>query len=441
MPNSAHTGRGETRLFTGIKYLWGQGDMASPHAMAAPLEDAWMWVEGGVVKALGTVLHGEWIVYAALEEVDSEEATAVFDLVNEVDEGRRLVHDLQGAVVFPAFCDPHTHLVWAGDRVGELELRMQGWSYARIARNGGGIQASVRSLRACPEEALLEQSLVRLRQIQSWGVASLDIKSGYGLDYQSEAKTLRVARDLAKISGLTVQSTFLGLHGIPTEYSKDPQGYVKAVVYDWLPRLVDQGLVDAVDVFVEEGYFGLEDLDRLAAEAFRLGLPCKAHLNQFVSLGGIARAKALGLLSMDHLEVVAEEDWLHLGPDAPTVVGLPLCSLYLGLPYAPLGSMVQSGQRVALGSDWNPGSAPCGNPWLTWSLATLQCGLEPVQALASMTCHAATAMGLGMGSGTLRPGQPAHFTSHPSWVQPATVVRNAGITWPYQVWNHGVLVP
>lgn len=207
------------------------------------------------------------------------------------------------------------------------------------------------------------------------------------------------------------------------------------MVDEWLPALTDQGLVDAVDVFCEQGYFDLEDLEYLAHAAQRLGLPVKVHINQFSSIGGIKAAISLGLVSMDHLEVLSPSDEECLGPHAPIAVGLPLCSLYLGIPYAPLGRMVQKGQRVALGSDLNPGSAPSGNPWLTWSLASLNCGLDPRTALASMTIMAAAAMGLQEKTGSLYPGLRSDFLTLPRGFQPATAVAGMGLNLALKVYN------
>ncbi|MFM7288842.1 MAG: amidohydrolase family protein [Bacteroidota bacterium] len=299
--------------------------------------------------------------------------------------------------------------------------------------------SSVRQLRASSEEALMGESLARLQRLMALGVGTLEIKSGYGLELEAEAKTLRVARSLSQWAGIPIQTTFLGLHAVPPEFQGKPKAYAKVVVEDWLPRLTDLGLVDAVDIFCELGYFDLEDLENLALAAQRLGLPVKAHLNQFHSIGGVKVAKRLGLLSMDHLEVLSEDDECSLGPDGPIAVGLPLCSLYLGIPYAPLGRMLQRGQRIALGSDLNPGSAPSGNPWLTWGLASLNCGLDPRSALASMTIMAAAAMGMQDSAGSLCPGSRAAFMTMPHGFQPAAAVAGMGLNLATKVYVGNLL--
>lgn len=430
-------------LYHGISALWGhegyQAVCRQSGSLSDPLADAWILVENGRILATGQNVMGQ------NEGKNSEKCFILQVLEGRMEEVSQIMlgwqegncprTDLEGAVVIPAFVDPHTHLVWAGDRSSELAMRLAGVTYSQIAEVGGGILSSVRQLRACSEEALMNESLPRLQRLIELGVGSIEIKSGYGLDLDSEAKTLRVARALGQRTGIPVQTTFLGLHAVPPEFQGRSKSYVRTVVDEWLPALTDRGLVDAVDVFCEQGYFDLEDLEYLAHAAQRLGLPVKVHINQFSSIGGIKAAISLGLVSMDHLEVLSPSDEECLGPHAPIAVGLPLCSLYLGIPYAPLGRMVQKGQRVALGSDLNPGSAPSGNPWLTWSLASLNCGLDPRTALASMTIMAAAAMGLQEKTGSLYPGLRSDFLTLPRGFQPATAVAGMGLNLALKVYN------
>jgi imidazolonepropionase len=421
-------------LYHGISALWGhegyQAVCRQGGQLGDPLHHAWLLAEDGLVLALGGTensTHDELkacglSIHSVLQGREEE----VFRIMSGWQAGNCPRTDLRGDVVMPAFVDPHTHLVWSGDRSPELAMRLAGATYSQIAESGGGIMSSVRQLRACTEEKLLDDSLTRLLRLMQAGVGTVEIKSGYGLDLDSEAKTLRVARALGQSTGIPVQKTFLGLHTLPAEFQGNSKGYVRTVVDRWLPALTDQGLVDAVDIFCEWGYFDTEDLEYLALAAQRLGLPVKAHLNQFNSIGAVRVATGLGLISMDHLEVLSPDDERCLGPEAPIAVGLPLCSLYLGIPFAPLGRMVHRGQRVALGSDLNPGSAPSGNPWLTWSLASLNCGLDPRMAMASMTIMAAAAMGMQERTGSLCPGSRSAFLTLPQGFQPDSAVAAMG---------------
>ncbi|MEY3158189.1 MAG: hypothetical protein RLZZ121_1242 [Bacteroidota bacterium] len=417
---------------TSIGSLWGHGGPDDP--MEQPLRDAWLLVGEGQIKAVGTWVEGEAPVLRS-SVPDLKDSWADWRKAMVEHELQRT--DLKGRSVMPSFCDPHTHLVWAGDRSSELVARLGGATYAQIAEAGGGILSTVSKVRSLPEEALLEQSEGRLLRLMKQGVACVEIKSGYGLSLEAEAKSLRVARQLAQRNGIRVVNTFLGLHALPTEYRHQKKEYVQTVVQEWLPRLYDQGLVDAVDIFCEQGYFGLGDLEALALAADRLGLPVKAHINQFNSMGGVEVACRLGLVSMDHLETMGDPDWAFLGPQAPVAVGLPLCSLYLDLPYAPLGAMLARGQRVALGSDLNPGSAPSGNPWLNWSLGVLRCGLSPLQGLEAMTFQAAYAMGLEAYCGRLQAGMDAHFMVLPSSWNPAMVAGGMGSVAAEEIWFAG----
>ncbi|NBW32419.1 MAG: imidazolonepropionase [Cytophagia bacterium] len=414
---------------TSVGSLWGHGLPDYPGGQ--PLTDAWLLVGDGLVKGLGTWTKGSQpVLLSAVPELEAQWHSWYPALLG--DQFQRT--DLGGRSVMPSFCDPHTHLVWAGDRSSEMISRLGGATYAQIAEAGGGILSTVAKVRALPEEDLLELSESRLHRLMKQGVACFEIKSGYGLSLEAEAKSLRVARQLAHRNGVRVVNTFLGLHALPPEFRHRKKEYVQTVVEDWLPSLYDQGLVDAVDIFCEVGYFGIEDLEALATAANRLGLPVKAHLNQFNAIGGVEAACRLGLASMDHLETMVDGDWDYLGPEAPVVVGLPLCSLYLNLPYAPLGAMLARGQRVALGSDMNPGSAPSGNPWLNWCLGVLRCGLSPFQGLEATTSQAALAMGCEAYSGHLHAGMDAHFLVLPPAWKPDWVVGGMGSVGAEEIW-------
>ncbi len=318
------------------------------------------------------------------------------------------VWDANGAWVMPAFVDPHTHLVHSGTREHEWKARLQGASYQEIAAAGGGIMHSVRSLRKAEFSALLDESRIRLESIRSMGVGSLEIKSGYGLDFDSESKMLRTTRALAhEYPDMNIHSTCLALHAIPPEYCEDANSYVRKVTQEWIPVWAEEGLIDFVDIFCERGYFGLEHLDALLECAHRLGLPVRAHVNQFSVMGAVKRAVEGGALSVDHLEELDDADLEALKNGKTYPILLPGCSFFLGIPYAPGRKLADAGLPVVVGSDYNPGSAPGFNPFLTLSLSCLKLGLMPEEALNAMTIHAAGSLQLSDRVGSIGRGKEA----------------------------------
>lgn len=304
------------------------------------------------------------------------------------------VIETDGGWVTPALVDCHTHVVFAGDRAHEFELRLQGASYEEIARAGGGILSTVRAVRAASEDELLAQSLPRAAALLRDGVATLEIKSGYGLDFENERKMLRVARRIGETLGLTVRTTYLGAHALPPEFSGRADDYIDAAV-DWLPALHAEGLVDAVDAFCEGIGFSPAQTRRVFEAARALGLPVKLHADQLSDLGGAALAAEFGGLSADHVEYTSDDAVKAMAAAGTVAVLLPgafHCLRETKLP--PLAAFREHGVAMAVATDCNPGTAPVLSLREAMSLACTHFRLTPEEALRGATEHAARALGL-----------------------------------------------
>jgi imidazolonepropionase len=322
----------------------------------------------------------------------------------------RSVVDMQGRWISPGLIDCHTHAVFAGDRAGEFEQRLQGASYEDIARAGGGILSSVRATRAASEDELLQASLARVRALLRDGVTTLEIKSGYGLDYDNERKMLRVARRLGEVLGVSVRTTFLGAHALPAEFAGRADDYVEAVCA-WLPRLQGEGLVDAVDAFCERIGFSAEQTRKVFATARALGLPVKLHADQLSDGGGAALVAEFGGLSADHVEHTSEAGVRAMAAAGTVAVLLPGAFHVLRetrLP--PLDGFRAHGVPMAVATDCNPGTSPLQSLRLAMSLACTHFRLTPEEALRGATVHAARALGL-TDRGRLQVGQRADFVA------------------------------
>jgi imidazolonepropionase len=319
-------------------------------------------------------------------------------------------HELEGAWVTPALIDCHTHLVFAGTRADEYAARLRGSSYEEIARAGGGILASVRALRAASEEQLIEESAPRLAALLAEGVTTVEIKSGYGLTLEDEAKMLRVARHLARAFPVTVRTTLLAAHTLPPEYQGRADAYIDTVAHEWLPALAREGLVDAVDVFCERIGFSVAQAEVLFAAARELGVPVKMHAEQLSNLGGTLAAARHGALSCDHLEYAGEAEAAALARAGTVAVLLPVAFYCLGAERAPpIAALRAAGAAIAVASDCNPGSAPGTSLLTAMSMATRLFGLTAEEALLGVTRHAAQALGLSGERGALAPGLAADF--------------------------------
>jgi imidazolonepropionase len=320
------------------------------------------------------------------------------------------VHDLGGAWVTPALIDCHTHLVFAGTRAGEYAERLRGASYEQIARAGGGILSTVRAVRAASEQQLFDESVPRLAALMAEGVTALEIKSGYGLTLADEAKMLRVARALGRAFPVTVRTTLLAAHTVPPEYRGRAQEYVEVIAREWLPTLLAEGLVDALDVFCESIGFSVDQAQTLFAAARALGVPVKMHAEQLSNLGGTLLAARHGALSCDHLEYAGAAEAAALGAAGTVAVLLPVAFYCLAAERAPpVAALRAAGAAMAVASDCNPGSAPGASLLTAMSMATRLFGLTAEEALLAVTRHAARALGLGGSHGALAAGHAADF--------------------------------
>ena len=329
------------------------------------------------------------------------------DLPDRPETLAHVCESMGGALVTPGLVDCHTHLVFAGDRAHEFEMRLQGESYEAIARAGGGILSSVRATRAASEEALFEQSLPRALDLVRDGATTLEIKSGYGLDLDTEMKMLRVARRIGETLGITVRTTFLGLHALPPEF-KDRRGdYVAMVCDEWLPAVAREGLADAVDAFCEGIAFAPDEVRRCFGHARELGLPVKLHADQLSDLGGAALAAEFGGLSADHLECASTDAVVAMARSGTTAVLLP--GSFYALREArlpPIDALRQRGVAMAIATDLNPGTSPLRSMRLAMNMACTLFRLTPEEALRGATASAAAALGLP-DRGTLAVGQRA----------------------------------
>jgi len=312
--------------------------------------------------------------------------------------------------VTPGLIDCHTHLVFAGTRAHEYAERLRGASYEQIARAGGGILSTVRAVRAASEEQLFEESAPRLASLIAEGVTTIEIKSGYGLTLADEAKMLRVARALGRAFPVTVRTTLLAAHTVPPEYRGRAPDYIEVIAREWLPALLAEGLIDALDVFCENIAFSVPQAETLFAAARALGVPVKMHAEQLSNLGGTLMAARHGALSCDHLEYAGAAEAAALGAGGPVAVLLPVAFYSLAADRPPPVALLRAaGASMAVASDCNPGSAPGASLLTALSMATRLFGLTAEEALLGVTGHAARALGLHGERGTLAAGAAADF--------------------------------
>lgn len=373
-----------------IGTLWQAADPAATRLRGAdmargftPLKNAWLRVDGDRITAIGTM--------------------------DSFAPGTEEVLDARGAEVYPAFCDSHTHIIYAGSRELEFLDKIAGLSYEEIARRGGGILNSADRLHATSENELLESALCRARLMMARGTGAFEVKSGYGLNTTDELKMLRVAARLAQEVEADVKITFLGAHAVGREYTGRQGEYVDMLIADMLPAVAAEGLAEFVDVFCDEGFFTPEETDRILTAAARLGMRPKIHANELACSGGVQVGVAHGALSVDHLERMGADEIEVLAKSDTVATMLPGASFFSNLPYAPARKAVDSGLTVALASDYNPGSSPSGDMRMVWALGCIKMKLLPVEALAACTVNGAAAMDLGADTGAIAPGRKASF--------------------------------
>ena len=351
------------------------------------IKDAFVEIENGIITGFGSM--DNW------SGIDNWSNTEIIDA--------------EGGMIFPTFCDSHTHLVFAASREEEFVDRIKGLSYQEIAKKGGGILNSAEKLQNATEDELFESALARLNEVIKMGTGAIEIKSGYGLTLESELKILRVIKRLKEASDVTIKATFLGAHALPKEFKDNKDGYMDLVIDEMLPKIAKENLADYVDIFCEKGYFTVEDTKRLLEAANKFGIKAKTHVNQFNAIGGVKASLDLGALSVDHLEQMNPEDFdVLLGSNCmPTI--LPSCSFFLGIPYSPARKMIDKGLPIALASDFNPGSSPSGNMNFVASLGCIKLKMTPEEVINASTINSAYAMGVEKELGSIAIGKKANL--------------------------------
>ena len=348
------------------------------------IDNAWLTAEDGVITAFGTMDNCP----------DSQD----FEVV-----------DAQGGMLFPSYCDSHTHIVYAGSREGEFVDKIHGLSYEQIAARGGGILNSAERLHNTAEDELYSQAMERIAEIVAMGTGAVEIKSGYGLTTEDELKMLRVIARIKQSAPLAVKATFLGAHAVPKAYKGREEEYVDLVCNEMIPAVAAEGLAEAVDVFCDRGFFTVEQTRRIVECGAKYGMRAKIHANELDFSGGVELGVEMGALSVDHLESSGEEQIAALKGSLTMPTLLPGAAFFLGMSYPPARKMVDSGLAVALASDYNPGSSPSGNMRFVTSLASIRMRLTPTEALWAATLNGAAAMGLSDKYGSITVGKVANF--------------------------------
>lgn len=379
-------------IFTNINILAGvepgpgrrQRIAGADMASVPTIENAWLQLEDGHFHSMG--------IMESLPAVDADESI-----------------DASGRIVLPAWCDSHTHIVFAAPRDGEFVDRIRGLSYEEIARNGGGILNSAQRLSNMDESELYDQAFVRVKAVMAQGTGALEIKSGYGLSLEGELKMLRVIKRLKENLSIPIKASFLAAHAYPLAFRDNHEGYIQQIIEQMLPMVAGEGLADYMDVFCEKGFFTVEDTDRLLTAAAKYGLKPKIHANQLYNSGGVQMGIQHHAISVDHLECVGAEeiDALKNSKTIPTL--LPGAAFFLGMHYQPARAMIDAGLPVCLATDYNPGSCPSGNVPLLLSIACTQMKMLPEEAINAATLNGAAALELQQEIGTIAVGKKANF--------------------------------
>ncbi len=355
------------------------------------IKDAYLFVEGDKISSFGLMSNFD----EAVLDFDSLGAAKLVDACN--------------GIVGPAWCDSHTHIVYAAPREAEFVDRIHGLTYEEIAKRGGGILNSAIKMADAPETQLFDDAMGRVAEMAKMGTGAIEIKSGYGLSVDSELKMLRVIRRMKEASDLPIKATFLGAHAVPVEFKENRTGYLRLMIDEMLPRIADEGLADYCDVFCDRGFFTVEETDQILEAGWKYGLQPKIHANELANSGGIQIGVKHRALSVDHLEFTGEEEinCLLASKTMPTI--LPSTAFFLKLHYAPARKMIDAGLPIALATDFNPGSSPSGNMPFVLSLACVYMGMNPEEAISAATINGAYAMGLSDSMGSITPGKWASF--------------------------------
>ena len=345
-----------------------------------------------------------------------DEKISDFGRMNEMPENLVQSHfhdteiiDASRKFVFPSFCDPHTHIVYAGSREQEFADRIRGLSYEEIARRGGGILNSAKKLHETSEDELFDQSIIRINEIIGLGTGAVEIKSGYGLNTEDELKMLRVIRRIKGSAMLEVKSTFLGAHAVPEPFRNERKKYIELIINEMIPVIASEELADYIDVFCDDGFFTIDETEQILMAGIKYGLIPKLHANEIGNSGGVQVGVKYNALSVDHLERSGadEIDALLDSETMPTL--LPGSALFLRLPDPPARKMIDAGLPVALASDFNPGSSPSGNMRLVMSLGCIRLNMLPEEAINAVTINSAYAMGISDTHGSIAKGKVANL--------------------------------
>ena len=352
------------------------------------IENAFLLIEDGIIAGYGPM----------------------YELELKVPQLPKHIVDAQGQFVLPAWCDSHTHIVFAKTREEEFIDKLKGMSYADIAAKGGGILNSASKLNETSEDELFNSAWKRLEEVSKLGTGAIEIKSGYGLTVEGELKMLRVIKKLKERSGVSIKATFLGAHTYPVAYKDDHQGYVDLIINEMLPVIAAEKLADYIDVFCETGFFSPEEMETICKAGMSYGLKPKLHVNQLNSIGGIESAIKLNALSVDHLEIMTDDDVKLLSQgDSPIGTLLPTAAFFLRMQYQPARQLIDAGCAIALASDYNPGSSPSGNMNFVIALACIQMKMLPEEAINAATINGAFAMEFEKELGSITIGKKANL--------------------------------
>ena len=379
---------------------------------------------GLLIKNIGCLVQTEDVPRSMVAGTDMTKLNVIRDayllikdgFISEFGEMKDIGYDLHftetfdaaGKYVFPSFCDSHTHLVYAGSREIEYVDKIRGLSYEEIAERGGGILNSAKKLHETSADELYRQSMLRVNEIIGTGTGAVEIKSGYGLNPADELKMLRVIKRIKETTPLEVKSTFLGAHAVPAEFKNDREKYVDLVINEMIPAVASEELADFIDVFCDQGFFSVEDTERILMAGIKHGLRAKLHANEFGFSGGIQAGVKYNALSVDHLEYTGDEEIKTLLGSETMPTLLPGASFFLGMQDPPVRKMISAGLPVAIASDYNPGSSPSGNMKFIMSLGCIKLKMLPEEVINAVTINSAYAMGLSGTHGSIARGKVAN---------------------------------